>query len=185
MLIFIKEEVPEPFTPQSRLHTVTDDTIQISFSIPTSVAAGSEFTFTLMPRKHHSNMPRILDNNSPPRQMSSLPVSSSQVKNDPFVITHSVASNADDDVFMTTTRGRSLPPAFESSPQPLSPQVSCRSTQKQSPVVDIDHYSSSWPVYPVPGRDTIPQQPKLNSERAHGWYVITRGLKLGVFWDYW
>lgn len=66
--------------------------------------------------------------------------------------------------------------------KPLNPVGSGKTAAK---VIDIDLEDSPVPIWPVDGLDQLPSQPSLDRNRAHGYYVVLRGLKIGVFWDYW
>jgi hypothetical protein len=42
------------------------------------------------------------------------------------------------------------------------------------------------PIFPLlPGQPLSLTLPRLNANRTHGFYVIIRGLKIGIFYCYW
>ena len=170
-------------------HEVMDDTIKILFTIPASIAAGSTFVLTLTPKdaREGTQPQRTI-----PVEDAGIPL---QPCSSPGNGEDSGIPDTSDHPFLIVSRGRSTTPAPARTSQPQTPKASItRLNQPQSPsvssrrqgaIVDVDYNHSAWPVYPLPGRTTIPLQPHLSINLTHGWYVITKGLKLGVFWDYW
>lgn len=167
-------------------HEVMDDTIKILFTIPASIAAGSTFALTLTPK----------DTREGTQHQRTIPVDVPlQPRSSPGNGEDSGILDTPDDPFLVVSSGCSTTPASARTSQPQTPKASItRPNQPQSPssssrrqgvIVDVDYNNSAWPVYPLPGRTTISLQPHLSIKLTHGWYVITKGLKLGVFWDYW
>ena len=170
-------------------HEVMDDTIKILFTIPASIAAGSMFALTLTPKdtregtQHQRTIP--IEDAGIPLQPCSSPGNGEDLG----------IPDTPDDSFLAVSRGHSTMPASTRTSQPQTPKVSSTqlnqlqspsvSSRRQGAIVDVDYNHSAWPVYPLPGRTTIPLQPHLSIRLTHGWYVITKGLKLSVFWDYW
>ena len=42
------------------------------------------------------------------------------------------------------------------------------------------------PIYPLqPGQNILRTLPRLDANRSHGFYIIFKGLKIGIFYAYW
>lgn len=170
-------------------HEVMDNTIKILFTIPASIAARSMFALTPTPKdtcegtQHQWTIP--IEDAGIPLQPHSSPGNGEDLG----------IPNTPDDPFLAVSRGCSTTPASARTSQPQTPKASSAwlnqlqspsvSSRRQGAIVNIDYNHSAWLVYPLPGRTTIPLQPHLSIRLTHGWYIISKGLKLSMFWDYW
>lgn len=173
-----------PFSSSAQ-HEVVDDMIKIQFTIPASIAAGAS---SLSP-----SQPKVLarachiSQQMPLRMQAFQPCSSEGNSEDLGT------PDTPDDPFIVVPRGYSTTPAPAHTSQLQTPKALFTwLIQLQSPTVPfrqqgtvVNVGNSVWPVYPLPGHTTIPLQSHLNTNHSHGWYIINKGLKLSVFWNYW
>jgi hypothetical protein len=57
--------------------------------------------------------------------------------------------------------------------------------EQGSACIDIDLMDSPNPVWPVASQDDMLPQCRLSANKAHAFYVIIKGLKIRVFYNYW
>ena len=59
-----------------------------------------------------------------------------------------------------------------------------------NPFIVVDpppvHIPGPDPIYPLqPGQTILPTLARLDPNRSHGFYIIFKGLKIGIFYTYW
>lgn len=134
----------------------SDSNVHISISIPACIAAMSDLNISLTPRPAHITTNRGVRNSD--HRSQSVPVTPPVFRPIPAPLHMPPASPA---------RHRPAP-----TPSPESP------ASRPAPLLE--------PIYPLrPGRHSIRHQYRLSQDRAHGYYVVFRGPKLGIFYTYW
>lgn len=135
--------------------------VNITVSVPASIAAMSDLTISLSPRPV-----RVRSTATQPQQQRSMTPPQSPV--------------------MRPRQHRPAPPSTPpSSPARLPGQQT--PTLPYVPLTALVHSPASQlePIYPLrPGRH-LRHQYLLSQDRAHGYYIVFRGPKLGIFYTYW
>ena len=162
----------QPTTPSRRV--VDDDLVTISFTLPRSVIDRNKIDVTVTPHSQRTaaadHREGTLDPDAPPRTPHrrvphfELPGLAPNAR--------AAASNVEvgEDPFISVQNDCGNPCVNDAAPNAVDP--------------DDDEHDNPYLVYPLPAGRSIKELP-LNATRPFGYFVVTKGKKIGVFYDVW
>ena len=140
------------------------DSVRITWDIPAHVAEVTEINFSMTPRSMRTtsantttNEGNMNDAGNTMRNTQITPLRFEQPATTSGSHVVSTATGWDDDVN----------PFIVVDPPPV-------------------HIPGPDPIYPLqPGQTILPTLARLDPNRSHGFYIIFKGLKIGIFYTYW
>ena len=162
----------QPTTPSRR--AVDDDLVTISFTLPRSVIDRNQIGVTVTPHSQRraavDQRESTLDPEASPRTPHhrvprfELPGQAPNAR----AATNNV--EVGDDPFISVLNDCGNPCVNDVAPNAVDP--------------DDDEHDNPYLVYPLPAGRSIKELP-LNATRPLGYFVVTKGKRIGVFYDVW